>query len=150
MQKETMSLVNADKGLWSRKQGTEKSIIDYVMTTNTEYLNNIKEMIIDETKEYVTYRLDQQNQNLKKTYSNHNVILLKIDFHTENIQTKEPKLITKGYKEYRENFLAVICFYIDLNNLFLGPLRSWQFSLVQFWLKLFLKCDLSIIVLRVF
>ena len=45
MQKETMSLVNADKGLWSRKQGTEKSIIDYVMT-NTEYLNNIKEMII--------------------------------------------------------------------------------------------------------
>ena len=45
MQKETMSLANADKGLWSRKQGTEKSIIDYVMT-NTEYLNNIKEMII--------------------------------------------------------------------------------------------------------
>ena len=107
-------------------------------------------MIIDETKEYVTYRLDQQNQNPKKTYSIHNVILLKIDFHTENIQTKEPKLIKKGCKEYRENFLAVICFYIDLNNLFLGPLRSWQFSLVQFWLKLFLKCDLPIIVLRVF
>ena len=148
-----MRLVNADKyrykGLWTKEQAKEKSVIDYVIT-NTEYLNNIKEMIIHETKEYVTYRLDQQNQNLKKTYSNLNVILLKIDFHTENIQTKEPKLITKGYKEYRENFLAVICFYIDLNNLFLGPLRSWQFSLVQFWLKLFLKCDLSIIVLRVF
>ena len=148
-----MRLVNADKyrykGLWTKEQAKEKSVIDYVIT-NTEYLNNIKEMIIHETKEYVTYSLDQQNQNLKKTYSNHNVILLKIDFHTENIQTTEPKLITKGYKEYRENFLAVICFYIDLNNLFLGPLRSWQFSLVQFWLKLFLKCDLSIIVLRVF
>ena len=148
-----MRLVNADKyrykGLWTKEQAKEKSVIDYVIT-NTEYLNNIKEMIIHETKEYVTYSLDQQNQNLKKTYSNHNVILLKIDFHTENIQTKEPKLITKGYKECRENFLAVICFYIDLNNLFLGPLRSWQFSLVQFWLKLFLKCDLSIIVLRVF
>ena len=72
--------------------------------TNAEYLNSINEMIIDETKEYATYRLEQENQNLKKTYSDHNVILLKIDFHTETIQTKERKItITKGYKEYREN-----------------------------------------------
>ena len=61
-------------------------------------------MIIDETKEYVTYRLDQQNQDLKKKYSDHNVILLKIDFSTETIQTKEHKITkTKGYKENREN-----------------------------------------------
>ena len=77
IQKENMSLVNVDKhickGLWTREQGKEKSVIDYVMT-NTEYLNSIKEMIIDETKEYATYRLDQHNQDLKKTYSDHNVI----------------------------------------------------------------------------
>ena len=102
-----MNLVNADKhrckGLWIREQGKEKSVIDYVMA-NTEYLNSVKEMIIDETKEYATYRLDQQNQDLKKTYSDHNVILLKIDFHAETIRTKERKIITtKGYKEYREN-----------------------------------------------
>ena len=102
-----MSQVNADKDrrkrLWTGEQGKEKSVIDYVMT-NAEYLNSIKEMIIDETKEYATYRLEQENQNLKKTYSDHNVILLKIDFHTETIQTKERKItITKGYKEYREN-----------------------------------------------
>ena len=30
--------------------------------TNTEYLNSIKEMIIDETKDSVTYRLELQNQ----------------------------------------------------------------------------------------
>ena len=102
-----MSLVNADKhrckGLWTREQGKEKSVIDYVMT-NTEHLNSIKEMIIDETKEYATYRLDQQNQDLKKTYSDNNIILLKIDLHTETIQTKERKIITtKGYKQYSEN-----------------------------------------------
>ena len=102
-----MSQVNADKDrrkrLWTREQGKEKSVIDYVMT-NAECLNSLKEMIIDETKEYATYRLEQENQNLKKTYSDHNVILLKIDFHTETIQTKECKItITKGYKEYREN-----------------------------------------------
>ena len=107
IQKENMNLVNADKhrckGLWIREQGKEKSVIDYVMA-NTEHLNSVKEMIIDETKEYATYRLDQQNQDLKKTYSDHNLILLKIDFHAETIRTKERKIITtKGYKEYREN-----------------------------------------------
>ena len=56
-----MRLVNADKyrykRLWTKEQAKEKSVIDYVIT-NTEYLNNIKEMIIHETKEYVTYSLD--------------------------------------------------------------------------------------------
>ena len=84
-------------------QGKEKSVNGYVMT-NKDYLSSIKEMIIDETQEYATYRLEQQNQDLKRTYSNNNVVLLKIDFHTETIETKESKLIsTKGYKEYREN-----------------------------------------------
>ena len=57
IQKENMSLVNADKhrckGLWTREQGKEKLVIDYVMT-NTEYLNSTKDMIIDKTKEYAT------------------------------------------------------------------------------------------------
>ena len=53
IQKEAMSLVNADKHrckeLWTREQGKGKSVIDYVIT-NTEYLNSVKEMKIDETK----------------------------------------------------------------------------------------------------
>ena len=73
--------INIEQGKW-------KLVIDYVMT-NTEYLNSTKDMIIDKTKEYATYRLNQQNQGLKKTYSDHNLILQKIDFHTETIQTKE-------------------------------------------------------------
>ena len=107
IQKEIMSLVNADKhrckGLWTREQGKQKSVFDYVINS-TEYLNSIKEMIIDETKEHATYILDQENQDLEKKYSDHNVILLKIDFHTETIQIKKRKIVTiKGYKEYREN-----------------------------------------------
>ena len=43
IQKETTSLVNADKrrckGLWTREQGKQKSVIDYVITS-TEYLNS--------------------------------------------------------------------------------------------------------------
>ena len=61
-------------------------------------------MIIDENKEYVAYRLEQKDQDLTKTCSDHNIVLLKIDFHAETIQTKEYKIITnKGYKKYREN-----------------------------------------------
>ena len=61
-------------------------------------------MIIDETKEHATCILDQENQDLEKKYSDHNVILLKIDSHTETIQTKKRKIVTtKGYKEYRKN-----------------------------------------------
>ena len=77
---------------WTREQGKEKSVIDYVMP-NKEYSNSIKEMITDKAKEYTTYRLDQQNQDLKKKYSDHNVIILKTNFHAEAIQTKKAQNI---------------------------------------------------------
>ena len=111
-----MSLANADKHRckrldkrakmdkrWTREQRKEKSVIDYVMS-NKEYLNSIKVMIADEAKEYTTYKLDQQNQDLKKKYSDHNVIILKTTFHAEAIQTKKRKILTtKGYEKYKDN-----------------------------------------------
>ena len=68
-EKETMSLVSPDKRICKRprtRQQRNVKSVDYVMT-NTEY-SSIEEMIIDETKECVTYRLEQQNQSLKKTH----------------------------------------------------------------------------------
>ena len=89
-----MSLVNADKqrckGLQATAHGKEKLVIDY-MLINTEFVSSIKEIIIIETKEYATYRLEKQNQDLKKIYSDYNLILLKIDFHIETIHAKESK-----------------------------------------------------------
>ena len=70
--------------------------------TNTKYLSSMKEMVIDETKKYATYSLEQQNQDLQKAYSDHNLVLLKIYFHIETIQTKEYKITTKAYKEQLE------------------------------------------------
>ena len=69
-EKETMSLVSPDKRICKRprtRQQRNVKSVDYVMT-NTEYSRSIEEMIIDETKECVTYRLEQQNQSLKKTH----------------------------------------------------------------------------------
>ena len=48
-------------------------------------------MVIDGAKEYTTYRLDQQYLDLKKKSTDHNVIVLKIDFYTEIIQKKNAK-----------------------------------------------------------
>ena len=80
-------LVNAEehrcKVLWTREQGKENSVIDDVMPNTI-----IKQYQRDntyETKEYTSYRLEQQNQNLKKKYSDHIVILLKLDFHADVI-----------------------------------------------------------------
>ena len=71
MTEKESSFVNADKhgwkGLWTREQGKEKSVSNYVMT-NIKYLISIKEMIIDETKEHAFYRLEEQNQDIKKVY----------------------------------------------------------------------------------
>ena len=99
---ENMILVNVGKHrckqLLAREQEKEKPVIEYLMT-NTELLSKIKKMIIDETKEYATYRLKQQNHVLKKTYSYQNVILLIMDFHAETIQAEGSKILTtKRYK----------------------------------------------------
>ena len=54
------------------EQGKEKLVIDYVMT-NTEYLNSTKDMIIDKTKEYATYRL---RTNRIRTSRRHTLITI--------------------------------------------------------------------------
>ena len=88
------------KGLWTREQGKEKSVIDYVIT-NKENLQKIRKMIIDENKEYATYRTERQQDQVRKTYSDHNVILLEIDYITKLESSKQINFITnKGYKEY--------------------------------------------------
>ena len=67
------------KGLWTREQGKEKPVIDYVIT-NKENLKKIRRIIIDGNKEFATYRTECQQDQGKKTYSHHNVILLQIDY----------------------------------------------------------------------
>ena len=49
------------------KRTRKREISNYVMT-NIKYLISIKEMIIDETKEHAFYRLEEQNQDIKKVY----------------------------------------------------------------------------------
>ena len=91
------------KGVWTRVQGEEKSIIDYVLT-DASSANTVKEMKIDEEKQYGLHKLDKNtatNEN-RKIYSDHNSILINLDFDTPTEEERPKKIITKeGYKRYR-------------------------------------------------
>ena len=85
------------KGLWTRVQGQERSILDYVLT-NSKLLSTVTEMIVDENKNYSVFNFEKSG----KTYSDHNAILLKLNLITAIEKQKKNRIITKcGYKKYR-------------------------------------------------
>ena len=85
------------KGLWTRVQGQERSILDYVLT-NSKLLSTVTEMIVDENKQYSAFKLEKS----RKTYSDHNAILLKLNLVTAIEKQKKNRTITKcSYKKYR-------------------------------------------------
>ena len=80
---------------------TRRSIIDYVITTHV-YLKIIKTMEIDKEKQYGLYKIKRQNKQMKKTYSDHNAILINIDFISPKDVSRNKKMITRsGYKKYQ-------------------------------------------------
>ena len=91
------------KGVWTRVQGQEKSITDYVLT-DASSANTVKEMKIDEEKQYGLHKLDKNtatNKN-RKIYSDHNSILINLDFETPTEEQRPKKIIIiKEYKRYR-------------------------------------------------
>ena len=104
--KQDMVMLNEEskicKGLWTREQGKEKSVIDYVIT-NKENLQKIRKIIIDENKEFATYRTECQQDQVRKTYSDYNVILLEIDYITKLESNKQINFVRKkDCKEYKD------------------------------------------------
>ena len=74
----------------------KNSIIDYVLIDATSD-NTIKEMKIDEEKQYGLHKLEKNtatNEN-KKIYSDHNSILINLDFETPTEEQRLKKIITK-------------------------------------------------------
>ena len=84
-------------------QGEEKSIIDYVLTDASSAIT-VKEMKKDEEKQYGLHKLDKNtatNKN-RKIYSDHNSILINLDFETPTEEQRPKKIIIiKEYKRYR-------------------------------------------------
>ena len=78
-------------------QRQERSTLDYVLT-NSKLLSTIAEMIVDDNKQYSVFKLEKS----RKTYSDNNAILLKLNLITAIEKQKKNRTITKcGYKKYR-------------------------------------------------
>ena len=66
--------------------------------TNSKLLSTVTEMIVNENKQYSAFKLKKN----RKTYSDHNAILLKLNLVTAIEKQKKNRIITKcGYKKYR-------------------------------------------------
>ena len=77
-------------------QGEEKSITDYVLT-DASSANTIKETKIDEEKQHGLRKLEENtatNEN-EKIYSDHNSILINLDFEIPTEEQRPKKIITK-------------------------------------------------------
>ena len=109
-----MKIVNEEeeicKGLWTwlwvmgyGEEGKDKSVIEYVVT-DKKCFTIVKGMHLDQNKEYAIFKMQRKESgDIKKIYSDHNVIILKVDFMTEMQKEKRKKFITiKGYKEYQQ------------------------------------------------
>ena len=77
-------------------QGEEKSVTDYVLT-NTTSANTITEMKVDKEKQYGLYKPEKNTatKENKKIDSDHNSILINLDFEALTGEQKLQKIITK-------------------------------------------------------
>ena len=96
-----MVIINKEKeickGLWTRVQSQERSILDYVLT-NSKLLSTVTEMIVDENEQYNVFKFKKSG----KTYSDHISILIKLNLIAAIEKQKKNRIITKcGYKKYR-------------------------------------------------
>eukprot|EP00112_Aurelia_sp_Birch-Aquarium-sp1_P014117 Seg3022.3 transcript_id=Seg3022.3/GoldUCD/mRNA.D3Y31 product="hypothetical protein" protein_id=Seg3022.3/GoldUCD/D3Y31 len=76
VEKEQMTILNATdkcKGLWTREQGSTKSILDYflIKEEDKEYA---KEIIIDEEKVITPFRIVKKKGSIKTIYTDHNAM----------------------------------------------------------------------------
>ena len=91
------------QGKWTRTEGEKKSIIDYVLTKDTDDM--IKYMIIDEEKQYSACH--RESSDGKICYSDHNSIILQIDWmatlRSINKENKIKIMTEKGNEKYQES-----------------------------------------------
>ena len=101
MRRNNMVAVNEGskcKGKWTRVEGDTKSIIDYVLTKDSDAV--IREMIIDEEKEFSVYhRTDGET-----TYSDHNSIIIHLDWKAMIRQISDERKIKVMTEQGRENY----------------------------------------------
>ena len=90
------SLQQKTKGMWTRQQGIQRSVIDYVLT-NERGNNVLQKLIIDEEKMYPIFS-DYNNEII---YSDHNTMICHLAITSEIMKLQpKPIMTNKSYKEF--------------------------------------------------
>ena len=94
-----MVIMNANekcRGKWTRSQGTERSIIDYVLIWKDD-LQSLKSMEIDENKDYTPY----STYSNTITYSDHNTMEISLDWIQKKIEEASLNILERvDYEKY--------------------------------------------------
>ena len=106
VKKHSMKIVNAEEscnGLWTRVQGEEKSVIDYMIVFE-EDLHMVQKMEIDEEKDITPYYVDTCGDKEERKYTDHCMITMKMDVTLQvEVQPSYVRILDeKGCSQFRK------------------------------------------------
>ena len=90
-------------GTVTRCQDTDKSILDYMIIRDAD-IDGIVSMKIDEERIWTPFYLNQSKQGIKATFTDHNAIILQMNWHGLNVQKETQRtwqLTTKNKEKFR-------------------------------------------------
>ena len=93
-----LKILNGEKccrGVWTRVQNEEKSVLDYVITRN-EDVNLVNSMIIDQDRDITPYTLEIVGNDSNRVYSDHFAITCSINWKVEEKKMKYVKKLNKN------------------------------------------------------
>ena len=79
------------KGLWTRKEGESKSVIDYVIMKEEDE-EAVRHMIVDEEKEFTPYKSTETSHE-ERMYTDHNAIEVVVNWNIVGKKGKQRKRI---------------------------------------------------------
>ena len=106
LEKEEMVILNAIsqcKGKWTRQEGKNKSVIDY-MIIREEDVNNVKSVYIDDEHIKTLFRMEIKDKGARTVYTDHNAMECDIEWRRHSkVQKKQKKIMTnKSYMKFRK------------------------------------------------
>ena len=106
LEKHSLVMLNSEKvceGLWTRIEGEEKSVIDYVIV-NEEEKEVYKHMKIDEEKDMTPYSIENYDGKIRRVHTDHCMIKIEANMY---VGTKRREEVRKK-KETRQEKVGII------------------------------------------
>ena len=100
IEKYNLSLLNSEScctGTWTRIEGDEKSILDYMIVQKDE-LESCKEMSVDENKDYTPYHMEMTERGQRIVYTDHCMMKCDVDWYVKLEKTATRKVLIQEEK----------------------------------------------------